>query len=128
MKLFQHIAVYLVAISYLMVSTGVGLQVHYCHGDVTSISYIGASPICACDSDESEMSCCSTEENFYQFQEESLIQIQETLKLELFPSIVEIAQDDRSRYNPESKFLLQEHLDINAPPIYLVKSAFIFYG
>jgi len=128
MKILKYIGLYFVAFSYLLVSTGFGLKVHYCHDDITSISYIVLSPECACDEELSELDCCSTEEKFYQFQEESLVKIEQSLDSEITPWPKEIDQYDRKIINDESNFLYKEVIDIQAPKIYLIKSAFIHYG
>lgn len=128
MKILQHISLYLIAISYLLISTGFGLKVHYCHGDITSISYIVSSPICACDDGLSDMTCCNTEEKFYQLQEETLPQFQSSIDLNLFPLISTLYQEGDQEIRKALDLELIEIVDIHPPPIYLIKSSFIFYG
>ena len=67
--------IYLILLSavYLLLTVGFGIRAHYCHGDLSSITYVTVSPDCDCGDEDAEMSCCTTIDQYFQFTEVGLI-------------------------------------------------------
>lgn len=116
------------AFIYLFLSLGIGLEAHYCHGNLSSISVTLAEIPCECAEGE-EMSCCSTEEAVMQLDDVLLSQQKINTSKPFLPTIVLIEDSDIN----ENTLLLyyRNHgvaSDRHSPPLFLLNSAFLHYG
>lgn len=52
---------------YLILTLGLAINLHYCQGELESVSVIGTSSNCCCAIATHESSCCNNEKYFFQF-------------------------------------------------------------
>lgn len=113
---------------YFLLSVGFGISTHYCHGNLSSVSYFTSTPDCECGDGLTEMGCCQTIEKIFQLDDESIVpQVLESQFAQLSP-VVEHVISIKSKA-PDSKIIYQPIVHSgNAPPIYILISSLIFYA
>lgn len=121
-----------VAFVYLVLSAGLQLTTHYCHGQLESVNILTESKSCCCGSDEAMSSCCSNEvisiqaDIDYHMSSENRMEIGHNNFISaLLNSLTNVYAAPETRQN--------EFLDTGSPPIqkkplWLLHSVFIFYG
>lgn len=130
MKVFSSI---FFSIFYLFVSVGIGYNMHYCGGNLSSVDLYTKTSACCCDEDaEMANNCCDDENSYFQFTSDQKLAERTSITVTeismLADLCIEINNDavDRSR-DLESTAYLALH-----PPdperIYLLNSSFLFYG
>lgn len=118
-------AIFLTAL-YLMLSIGIGIKSHYCHGELASVSYALSSPDCACGDESSEMTCCSTIERFYQLDDDVRLNQKEFSSINFNPFLfadnyfVEVE-------SPENVHITVE-TELRVVPRYILNKALILYA
>jgi hypothetical protein len=56
---------------YLLLSFGFGIKIHYCHGNLSSISYVTSLSNCECSDESTIMPCCNDVEKLFQLDEKT---------------------------------------------------------
>lgn len=118
-------AIFLTAL-YLMLSIGIGIKTHYCHGELASVSYALSSPDCACADESSEMSCCSTIERFYQLDEDIRLNQNELTSVD-FNLVLAVSDYILEDQIPENVRFADE-VELNFVPGYILNKALILYA
>ena len=122
-----RIKLFSLASLFLLTSIGFGVKLHYCHGNLSSITYITSLPVCDCAGEIRSMECCADVEQFYQLDKETIIPklIQ---PIAFFPqhSDLQIV----SLKNPTERNLPSVTIDPDnsGPPLYLEFHSLIFYA
>lgn len=112
--------------TYFLLSVGLGITVHYCHGDLSSVSYITSSPECECENGSMDMACCSTIQQYYQLDEEGL-----TTTADISLSIPIISEDFRNEFVPyaeERTRIILDQVMVESPPKYILFSKLVLYA
>lgn len=118
-------AIFLTAL-YLLLSIGIGIKTHYCHGELASVSYALSSPDCACADESSEMSCCSTIERFYQLDEDIRLNQKELSSININQSLFatnSFVEDEFLEIIPVS-----DEVELSFVPCYILNKALILYA
>jgi hypothetical protein len=127
----KRISVISFAVLYLLLTAGLTMNVHYCLGEVESISLIPIPDKCCCDTAEIPLNCCGDEQIIFQFSPDDQWFVSHTHDLK--PLLVEIIdlppvqliQTDHCQQT------IQSHSKSPPPdgvPIWLMHSNFTFYG
>jgi len=127
----KRISVILFSAVYLLLTAGFTMNIHYCLGEIESISIIPIADDCCCGDTSMDMGCCGNETMILQFSpDDQLIQSDNTVfKAPLF-EIIEIATIRSIDHEDHEKVALK---NCNSPPaenipIWLKNSNFTFYG
>ena len=113
---------------YLVLSFGFGIRAHYCHGDLSSITYVGISHDCSCGDQEIEMSCCSNVEEFVQFDEELVLNQFKNISIDADLPFNEY--DDLTEEKDVARNFDYQIKDFNSesPPLYIQNVSLILYA
>ena len=126
-KKIQIFALFLSAF-YLTLSIGFGLRAHYCHEDISTISYASIAIECECGDESADMSCCSTVEEYFQFDEEIILTEEGTFVLDgLYPEVKNFQLqivDQETKSIQSTTYLIVD----NGPPKYLKHTSLILYA
>ena len=127
----KRLSAILIGSMYLLLTTGFTVNIHYCMGQVESVSFIPFADSCCCDTGNMQNGCCGNDLISLQYSpnEQLLANYTPEFKADLFEIIdfawvesLEISnqQDKVSYYNkpPPSAQI----------PLWLKHSTFIFYG
>jgi len=119
------------AIFYLLLTAGFTVNIHYCLGEIESITPFVQVDNCCCGTAEMPMDCCGDEQMIFQFSpDDQLIKSEQSIfKTPLF-EIIEIASV-RSVENEDHQKLIYKICKPPPPdniPIWLKYSNFTFYG
>ena len=125
----NKIYVVLLSAVYLLLTVGFGLRTHYCHGDISSITYVTASPDCECGDEESEMSCCTTVDQYFQFSEIGVI----SQSYKKIPAPIDGTSIVHADFIPQRSY---NFIDVQSfdqevsgsPPRYILHSSLILYS
>jgi hypothetical protein len=127
----KKLASIIISLVYLLLSTGVVLNVHYCRGEIESVSLIVEVQKCSCHSEISDNNCCSNYQYFLQLDlDEQLVENTRSVS-EVFKYIKLLEKDeyDFEVYYTESQDYF--YPDISPPPklaIWKTNCSFLFYG
>ena len=130
MRVFSSISL---VIFYLFVSVGIGYNMHFCGGNLSSVDLYTKTSACCCDEDaEMANNCCNDESSFFQFTphqklaDNTNISVKEiSLFADLFIEIQNKVVDDGYELKNSA------YRDLSPPDperIYLLNSSFLFYG
>ncbi len=129
MKTLLRTSSLLLASFYLLISLGFGLKAHYCHGDLSSISYIASVNDCDCGDPSMEMKCCSNKEQFFQFDEELVLNSNKEVRFELLSAgesiqVINISTDQLELGDD----LNLEVIPDQGPPLFIKHTSLILYA
>ena len=129
MQKINPVLSFLLASLYMALTVGVGLKVHYCHGDISSIALSASALDCECGDESAEMSCCSTQQTLLQLDQECLVKEEsELISFKEFTS-ADLSTFINLDYCSESLHQWsQEAPIVSYRPVYLLNSSFLFYG
>ena len=123
-----RINVLLLTTIYFLLSVGFGVRSHYCHGNLSSVSYFTSLPDCECGDGLDEIGCCQTIEKIFQLNDESIVpQVLESQFAQLSPVVEHVISLKAEAQ--DSKIIYQHYAHSgNPPPIYILISSLIFYA
>ncbi|MEN8251883.1 MAG: hypothetical protein ABFS32_23380 [Bacteroidota bacterium] len=116
---------------YLIVSVGVGINVHYCLGQVEYVVMLGTHGDCCCD-DQEDMADCCEDEIFYQAMDENQ-QISPSLIVDTKVLIGEFTYPDinsigLNKSTNKGEFHIYDLPPPDSPPIWLQNCSLTYYG
>ena len=116
------------SVFYLSLSIGFGLRAHYCHEDISSVSYASISLECECSEDALDVSCCTTVEQYFQFDEEIILRNDKSIDLsaklhEVKNFQLDLIEQETTTFQPTT-FLVVDY----GPPKYLKHTSLILYA
>ena len=120
------------SVLYLLLTAGFTMNIHYCLGEIESISIIPVANNCCCGDTSMDMGCCGNETMIFQFSpDDQLVQQSENtvFKAPLL-EIIEIASIRSMDHEDHERVTLKI---CNSPPpkeipIWLKNLNFTFYG
>ncbi|MEQ8324465.1 MAG: hypothetical protein RIC15_04840 [Vicingaceae bacterium] len=128
MKVFKPVFSIFLAAIYAFLSIGAGLQAHYCHGNLASVSVISYDIGCECE-DYGATDCCTTEQAVFQFDQ------QQHINQDFSFRFISTAPNNPFLYKTpdlfkNDSFINEEEIppSNSSPPQYLLNSSFLFYG
>jgi len=77
----------LLSILYLLVSAGIFINMHYCGGELESVSLLSEQKVCCCDGSEMASNCCNNKHFFLQFNGDQKVTASNTLSFDQFKFI-----------------------------------------
>ena len=127
MKKFVSI---LTAIIYLVLSTGMVFNAHYCHGELERVSLGPGPSFCCCESKESSASCCKDEQIFVHLDNDEQLQANTKVK---FGQLDYVEVEKPVVHDCSSCSEIKEYFysDLSPPPklaIWKINCSFLFYG
>ena len=128
MKKFTSI---LISVLYLFITTGFTLNMHYCSGELESISIFSRQNNCCCGGGEMENNCCNNKQFFLQFDADQKVIAPNVLSFEQY-KFIKIEKHVLFDYEA-SEVELQNMFHSNLPPppkqaIWKTNCTFLFYG
>lgn len=127
----RKIASIFTAVVYLVLSTGLVFNVHYCHGKLERVSLGPEASFCCCESEDSSNSCCKNEQIFIHLDNDEQLLVNSIIKLELF-DYVELEKPSNhfssSCCSEKNQYV---YSDFSPPPklaIWKTNCAYLFYG
>lgn len=126
MKKFLHI---LTAVIYLVLTTGLIFNAHYCHGELERISLGPEESWCCCESEGNMADCCKNEQIFLHLDDELLVN-----------SVITFEPADYVEFERPSEYVCSSccaeklnyvYSDHSPPPkqaIWKTNCSFLFYG
>lgn len=124
---FLRFRLFALAALYMLLSIGFGVKLHYCHGNLSSVSYVTSTPACSCEKGFREMKCCSDVQQFYQLDEETMIR--EVIQNDVF--VIGNAHISEENEIPVSTVVisgLNAEPEYAFPPKYISNHSLIFYA
>lgn len=114
---------------YLLVATGVGINVHYCMGEISSVEFHDSDKKqCGkCGMEEKEGGCCSNQKQFYKYDHPSKYQDVQSFSISFCDLPVTnhvLSSIDPISLNISLKEYPEKKPDPGGPPIYLRNSVF----
>lgn len=76
---------------YLIATIGVAVNIHYCHGEVESVSVYEDPTGCCCDTKENGSGCCSNESFVLQFEDKEQIVENHRIQIQIHTMEVDIS-------------------------------------
>lgn len=141
MKISKHIAV-LVALLILISNIGLAFNVHYCEGNIASVSFdYKASEPCISEQNSIKDSCCAQQNTHENCCENSKVEIKKSttdtinnknIQIDL-PSFTLVEIWESTVFKSSSKISIAKesthfYCNSNAPPFYKLYSQLIFYA
>jgi len=119
------------AMLYLLLTAGFTVNIHYCLGEIESVTPFIANENCCCESTEMPMGCCGDEQITFQFSpDEQLIKSDQSIFKVPLLEVIEIASV-RSIENEVIQKEINKFCKSPPPkdiPIWLKHSNLTFYG
>lgn len=117
---------------YLVLSTGLQVNAHYCHGELESVKVLVQSDPCCCGEGDMQSSCCSNENISFQADIDNHVTTDNRISLdqyELYADIqysifdirTETGENQTINYDCEVPPILKQ-------PLWLLNCTFTFYG
>ncbi len=127
----KKIASIIISTLYLLVSTGIFINMHYCGGELESISLLSEQKVCCCDGNEIASNCCSNKQLFLQFDAEQKTTASNTLSFEQY-KFIKIEKPVIIGFE-ELEVELQNLFSYDLPPppkqaIWKINCTFLFYS
>jgi len=119
------------SVVYLLLTAGLTMNIHYCLGEIESVSIIPVADNCCCGENGVDMGCCGNETMIFQFSPaDQLVQSDNPVFKAPLLEIIEIASIRSIDHEDHEKVTLKI---CNSPPakeipIWLKNSNFTFYG
>jgi hypothetical protein len=119
------------SIVYLLLTAGFTINIHYCLGEIESVSIIPVADNCCCGETGMDMGCCGNETMIFQFSpDDQMVQSNSTVFKAPLLEIIEIASIRSIDREDHERITLKI---CNSPPpeeipIWLKNSNLIFYG
>lgn len=114
---------------YFLITIGVVINVHYCHGFVSEVSLFDEAT-CGCD--DTGKACCHNETIVLIDQNDQKLVSTQVFNFNVDKIIVELESiQDNEHILPlilENKIEVQNESPPNAPPLWLLNCSFTFYG
>jgi hypothetical protein len=128
MKRFLSISL---AMMYLLLTAGFTINIHYCLGEIQSVTPFVKADSCCCGTDEMPVDCCGDEQMIFQFSpDDQLIKSDYSIFKAPLLEPIEIASV-RCIENEDHQKVILKFCKSPPPdkiPIWLKNSNFIFYG
>ena len=128
----KKLASIIVSIVYLVLSTGVLVNLHYCQGEIESISVVTNNSLCCCATiDFDDNGCCKNEQLLVHLDNDEQIITKHRKLQEVFKFI---EKDSFEKLLVEDDSIGKEYFtfeDISPPPklgIWKTNCTFLFYG
>lgn len=119
------------ALMYLLLTAGLTINVHYCLGEIESITPFVQADVCSCGTDEMPMDCCGDEQMIFQFSpDDQLIKSDHSVFKAPLLETIKIATV-RFIENEDQQKIIFKFCKSPPPdniPIWLKNSNFTFYG
>ena len=128
MKRFLTISM---AMMYFLLTAGLTINVHYCLGEIESITPFVKAYSCCCGTNEMPMDCCGDEQMIFQFSpDDQLVKSDNSIFKAPLLETIEIASLRFIENEDHQKVIIKS---CKSPPpdripIWLKNSSFIFYG
>lgn len=119
----------LLVLLYLSTNIGLGMNVHYCHGEVASVEFYSHQTHCCCGTMQMMQSCC--DDRLLEFQIDDSQQAPAVLAAPDAPALAQVDILIEQSIDPlVDKDVVPAANDPppESPPIYLLNCAFTFYG
>lgn len=116
---------------YLVLSVGVGFNVHYCGGKVKSIDVLFTESKCCCPATEMDNSCCGDEVYFFQLDDDQFFNKTSIADFDLQEKLLPLPTVQTVERTAEALQLRPELYDLPPPfeeDIYLRFGKLIYYG
>lgn len=125
--------VILSSLFYLLVSVGIGYNMHYCGGNLSAIDLYSKSSVCCCEEDtRTENDCCVDESSFYQFAPDQKLAENTNSSAKELSLLADLFIDIRNEVVDNGDHIKNAHYFDLPPPdperIYLLNCSFVFYG
>ena len=130
MRVFSSI---LSVVFYLLVSIGIGYNVHYCGGNLSSVDLYAKSSACCCDEDmEMANNCCVDESSYFQFTSDQKLAERANISVQEINLIADLYIEIQTHMvvgnaQLESTAFFDSPLP-NPEQIYLLNCSFVIYG
>jgi hypothetical protein len=128
----RHILSITVAFLYLLLSTGVQISAHYCHGELESVRILTESKSCCCGHSEMSGECCSNENISLQADIDQHLGAESRKAFVHFENLLVIANCLSSQtIESKEKNTNSPFLEISLPPpqpVWLLNCALTYYG
>lgn len=129
MRQFFSIALVII---YFLLSAGLQLRTHYCHGKLESVKVLVEADKCCCGDNEMKSNCCSDEILSFEADMDYHLTTESRISIDHYQIITKILVSfiDNTIEAEENKF---DKRDFESPPtpkqpIWLLNSSFTFYG
>jgi len=127
----KKLSAILLSVLYLVLTTGISLNIHYCGGKIESVSFISEVNSCCCESNEMQNNCCKNKQLFIKFESDQKLISCNTInfKADEYVGIQNSVLLSEHRF--ESKQQSFSFFDFNPPPgpdIWKLNCAFLYYG
>jgi len=121
----------LISTYYLLVSTGIFINMHYCGGELESVSLLSEQKVCCCDSNQMASNCCSNKQFLLQFDIDQKITASNTLSFEQY-KFIKIEKPELVDFEI-LEVELQNLFSCDLPPppkraIWKTNCTYLFYG
>lgn len=116
---------------YLLLTSGFAINVHYCLGEVDSVSLIPLSKECCCGETGMDMGCCGDEQIVFQHSpQDQLVTSENTVIKAPFSGILETASIQLPEFKNNENTVLSvcNSSPYQETPLWLKYSNFTFYG
>ena len=127
----KKLTVILFSFFYLFASAGITVNMHYCAGQVQYVEFLAANGKCCCADEGDTVSCCGDETFFFQLDNEQQTSQKVRVVPEQFVSGIAAVLNTTDRFEPVSKAIDFERLDLPPPqrqPIWLLNCSLVYYG
>lgn len=125
--------VILSSVFYLLVSVGIGYNMHYCEGNLFSVELYAKSSVCCCEGgQEMENDCCVDESSFFQFAPDQKLAANTNVSVKKMSLLANLLFDIQHKVADDGKHIKNAYYFDLPPPdserIYLLNCSFVFYG
>ncbi|PCH96456.1 MAG: hypothetical protein COB85_03535 [Bacteroidetes bacterium] len=127
MRKFSNI---LLVVFYLLVSVGIGYNMHYCGGNLSSIDLYAKSSACCCDEDMAN-NCCDDESSYFQFTSDQKLADRANISITEVNLFADLYIEINNAVDISRNLVSTAYLDLPPPDperIYLLNCSFVFYG
>lgn len=121
----------LVSITYLVLSTGLMVNLHYCQGEIESVSIIAKNSTCCCGTMDFDDGCCHNEQLLIQLDSDQQIVSSSVQFSVVFKFIETENYEDQFNLKASTENEVYVFRDLSPPPkiaIWKANCAFLFYG
>ncbi len=121
----------LVSIVYLVLSTGLVVNLHYCQGEIESVSIIAKNSTCCCAAMDFDDGCCHNEQLLIQLDSDQQVVSSSVQFSEVFKFIEIEANEEQFHLKANTENEVYICRDLSPPPkiaIWKTNCTFLFYG
>lgn len=128
----KHILSITVAIIYLLISAGIQINAHFCHGELESVKILVETESCCCGNEEVSGNCCSNENISFQADIDNHLVSESRISFFHYETLFNcICFDVDFKIEAEANGSYLLFAEISPPvkqPVWLLNCSLVYYG